>query len=81
VRGGGSREEPPPPRTRVSWESAEASSHLTTIRAVSIRMPSMPCASAGTAPLRREARAIAALNHPQIITVHSVEESGGFHLL
>ena len=30
---------------------------------------------------RREARAAAALNHPNVVTVYSVEESGGVHFL
>ena len=30
---------------------------------------------------QREARAVAALNHPGIVTIHSVEESAGVHFL
>jgi serine/threonine protein kinase len=30
---------------------------------------------------RREARAVAALNHPHIVTIHSVEQAEGLHFL
>ncbi len=30
---------------------------------------------------RREARAVAAVNHPAIVTIYSVEEAGGLHFL
>src|SRR5262245_15885971 len=33
------------------------------------------------ARFQREARAVAALNHPHIITIYSVEEAGGIHFL
>jgi serine/threonine protein kinase len=52
-------------------------------REVAIKLVS-PCLANDPARLerfQREARALASLNHPNIVTIHSVEEAGGVHFL
>src|SRR5262245_55966770 len=52
-------------------------------RAVALKV--LPAAMASDperlARFQREARAVAALNHPNIVTIYSVEEAGGIHFL
>jgi TolB-like protein len=52
-------------------------------RAVALKVlpPEMARESDRLARFQREARAVAALNHPHIVTIHSVEEIDGIHLL
>jgi len=50
-----------------------------------VALKTLPPGLAGDAErlrqFQREARAVAALNHPSIVTIHSVEEAGGIHFL
>jgi serine/threonine protein kinase/tetratricopeptide (TPR) repeat protein len=49
--------------------------------ALKVLPPHMASAPEALARFRREAVAIAALNHPNIVTIHSIEESEGVHFL
>ena len=49
--------------------------------ALKVLPPDVACDPERLARFQREARAIAALNHPHIVTIHSVEEADGVHFL
>src|SRR6185436_13416050 len=49
--------------------------------ALKVLPPEMASSADRLARFQREAQAVAALNHPHIVTIHSVEESEGIHFL
>ncbi len=49
--------------------------------ALKVFPPAMAANREGLARFQREARAVAALNHPHIVTIYSVEESEGVHFI
>src|SRR5262245_4156337 len=49
--------------------------------ALKILPPEMAADTGRLARFYREARAVATLNHPNVVTLFSVEESGGVHFL
>src|SRR5438552_3631158 len=56
------------------WKAED--SRLGRIVAIKILPPSVTASAEATARLRREARMAAQLNHPNIATIHSIEEAG-----
>ena len=49
--------------------------------AIKVLPPELADNAERRARFAREAKAVAALNHPNIVTVHSVEEAGGIHFI
>jgi len=49
--------------------------------ALKVLPPEMAASADRLSRFQREARSVAALNHPHIVTLHSVEEDGGIHFL
>jgi TolB-like protein/Tfp pilus assembly protein PilF len=49
--------------------------------ALKVLPPEMAASPERLERFRREARAVAALNHPQVVTIYSVEEADGVHFL
>ena len=49
--------------------------------ALKVLPPEMAASPERIERFRREARAVAALNHPHVVTIYSVEEAGGVHFL
>ncbi len=49
--------------------------------AIKVLPPELACQPERVKRFKREAKAIAALDHPNIVTIHSVEESDGLHFI
>ncbi len=63
----------------VVWKAEDTKLHRHV--ALKVLPPSMASDPGRRARFEREARAVAALNHPNIVTLHSVEELGGVHFI
>ncbi len=49
--------------------------------AIKVLPPELACQPERVKRFEREAKAVAALDHPNIVTIHSVEESDGLHFI